>query len=173
MVVLSVGLGVAASTITLAEKLDIELNHYQFVKTDSFDPVQTSRPGIYVCGAFQAPKDIPSSVIDASAAAGKVGSRLFEARWTQTKTKETVRRRSMFDGEPPRIGVFVCCCGTNIAGFVDVPPGGGVCQNPAQCGLCRKKSFQLLPGHPRPNFPDYSRPSAEPGGGFRLHPQNP
>jgi len=120
MVVLSVGLGVDASTVTLAENLEIELDQYQFVKTDGLDPVQTSRPGIFVCGTLQAPKDIPSSVIDASAAAGQVGSKLFEARGTQTKTKETVPETNV-RGEPPRVGVFVCCCGTNIAGFVDVP----------------------------------------------------
>ena len=120
IVVLSVGLGAGNSTVALAEKLQIDLNQYQYVKTGGLDPVQTSRPGIYVCGTIQAPKDIPSAVIDASAAAGQVGSRLFDARGTQTKTKETVQEINV-RGEPPRVGVFVCCCGTNIAGFVDVP----------------------------------------------------
>ncbi|CAB1059914.1 heterodisulfide reductase, subunit A/methylviologen reducing hydrogenase, subunit delta [Olavius sp. associated proteobacterium Delta 1] len=120
IVVLSVGLGINDQTIALAEKLNVELNHYHFADTGSFDPVQSSRPGIYVCGAFQGPKDIPTSVIDASAAAGKVGSKLSDARWTLTKTKELPEQIDV-KGEPPRIGVFVCCCGTNIAGFVDVP----------------------------------------------------
>jgi heterodisulfide reductase subunit A len=120
IVVLSVGLGVNDQAIALAEKLNIALNHYHFAKTDSFDPVRSSRPGIYVCGAFQGPKDIPTSVIDASAAAGEVGSRLYDARWTLTRTKEVPAQIDV-KGEPPRIGVFVCCCGTNIAGFVDVP----------------------------------------------------
>ncbi len=120
IVVLSVGLGVGDSTVALARKLDVDLNHYQYVKTGGLDPVQTSRPGIYVCGTFHAPKDIPTSVIDASAAAGMVGSKLYDARGTRTKTRETVREIDV-RGEPPRIGVFVCCCGTNIAGFVDVP----------------------------------------------------
>jgi heterodisulfide reductase subunit A2 len=120
MVVLSVGLGVTESSIALAEKLKVDLNPYQYVKTGGLDTVQTSRPGIYVCGTYQAPKDIPSAVIDASAAAGMVGSKLFDARGTRTKTKETVQEINI-RGEPPRVGVFVCCCGTNIAGFVDVP----------------------------------------------------
>jgi heterodisulfide reductase subunit A len=120
IVVLSVGLGINDQAITLAEKLNVELNHYHFAKTGSFDPVQSSRPGIYVCGAFQGPKDIPTSVIDASAAAGKVGSKLSDARWTLTKTRELPEQIDV-KGEPPRVGVFVCCCGTNIAGFVDVP----------------------------------------------------
>jgi heterodisulfide reductase subunit A len=120
IVVLSVGLGAREQAISLAKKLDVGLNHYQFARTGGFDPVQSSRPGIYVCGAFQEPKDIPTSVIDASAAAGKVGTRLADARWTLTKTKELPAEIDV-KGEPPRIGVFVCCCGTNIAGFVDVP----------------------------------------------------
>ncbi|MDH3883404.1 MAG: FAD-dependent oxidoreductase, partial [Desulfobacterales bacterium] len=120
IVVLSVGLGARDQAVSLAKKLDVDLNHYQFAKTGNFNPVQSSQPGIYVCGAFQEPKDIPTSVIDASAAAGKVGTRLADARWTLTKTKELPPEIDV-KGEPPRIGVFVCCCGTNIAGFVDVP----------------------------------------------------
>jgi heterodisulfide reductase subunit A len=120
IVVLSVGLGVQDQAISLAKKLKVDLNHYQFAQTGGFDPVQSSQPGIYICGAFQEPKDIPTSVIDASAAAGKVGIRLADARWTLTKTKELPPEIDV-KGEPPRIGVFVCCCGTNIAGFVDVP----------------------------------------------------
>ena len=120
IVVLSVGLEARDQAISLAKNLDVDLNHYQFASTGGFDPVKSSRPGIYVCGAFTEPKDIPTSVIDASAAAGNVGTRLGDARWTQTKTKELPAEIDV-KGEPPRIGVFVCCCGTNIAGFVDVP----------------------------------------------------
>ncbi|MGD9262670.1 MAG: FAD-dependent oxidoreductase, partial [Desulfobacterales bacterium] len=120
IVVLSVGLGIREQATSLAKKLDVELNHYNFAETGSFDPVRSSRSGIYVCGAFQEPKDIPTSVVDASAAAGKVGKRLFNARWTLTATKEVPEELDI-KGEPPRVGVFVCCCGTNIAGFVDVP----------------------------------------------------
>ncbi len=120
IVVLSVGLQARDQAVSLAQKLDIELNPYQFARTANFDPVQSSRPGVYVCGAIQEPKDIPTSVVDASAAAGKVGTRLADARWTLTKTKELPEEIDI-KGEPPRIGVFVCCCGTNIAGFVDVP----------------------------------------------------
>jgi len=120
MVVLSVGLGTTKEGVDLAGKLGVDLNHYSYAGTSSFEPVQSSRPGIYVCGAFQAPKDIPSSVIDSSAAAGVAGSRLSGSRWTLTKTKH-VPQEIDIRGEPTRIGVFVCCCGTNIAGIVDVP----------------------------------------------------
>jgi len=120
MVVLSIGLTASLKTAEQAKKWGIDLDHYNFARTNSFDPVETSRSGVYVCGVFQAPKDIPSSVIDSSAAAGVAGSRLAESRWTLTKTRE-IPEETDVRGEAPRIGVFVCRCGTNIAGTVDVP----------------------------------------------------
>jgi heterodisulfide reductase subunit A len=120
IIVLSVGLGASDPAVALANKLGVALNHYNFAETNGLDPVCSSRPGIFVCGAYQGPKDIPTSVIDASAAAGRVGSLLCDARGSQTKTRELPEPIDI-KGEPPRIGVFVCCCGTNIAGFVDVP----------------------------------------------------
>ncbi len=120
MVVLSVGLGVSWQAKDLAGILRVDLDHYDFAATASFEPVKTSRDGIYVCGAFEAPKDIPSSVIESSAAAGMAGSDLSSARWTLTQTKEIPIETNVV-GDPPRIGVFVCRCGTNIAGVIDVP----------------------------------------------------
>ena len=120
IVVLSVGLCIGEEAIELAGKMDIRLDHYNFVTTNSFEPVKTSRPGIFICGAFEAPKDIPSSVIESSAAAGMAGINLKESRWSLTKTKEIPEEINV-TGDAPRIGVFVCRCGTNIAGVVDVP----------------------------------------------------
>jgi heterodisulfide reductase subunit A len=120
MVVLSVGLGVSREAVDLAHRLGIELDQYEFASTTSFEPVKTSRPGIFVCGAFEAPKDIPSSVIESSAAAGIAGCSLSKSRWTLTKTKVLPEEINV-TGEPVRTGVFVCRCGTNIAGVVDVP----------------------------------------------------
>jgi heterodisulfide reductase subunit A len=120
IVVLSIGLTIPEKSQSLARLLDIDINKYGFARTTSFKPVETSRPGVYVCGAFQSPKTIPTAVIDASAAAGIVGSLLTQSRWADTKTIEVNPERDI-RGEPPRIGVFVCCCGTNIAAYVDVP----------------------------------------------------
>jgi len=120
IVVLSVGLGISKEAIELAGKSGIELDHYNFVSTTSFDPVKTSVPGIAVCGAFESPIDIPTSVIESSAAAGMAGISLSESRWSLTK-KEEIPEEIDIRGEPPRIGVFICRCGTNIAGVVDVP----------------------------------------------------
>ena len=120
IVVLSVGLGVSKEVIDLANRIGIERDQYNFASSTSFKPVKTSLPGIFVCGAFEAPKDIPQSVIESSAAAGVAGSSLVESRWTLTKTKEIIEEIDI-RGEPPRIGVFICNCGTNIGGVVDVP----------------------------------------------------
>ena len=120
MVVLSVGLETPPEVLELAEKLDIKLTESQFCRTSSFAPVATSREGIYVCGAFQGPKDIPQSVIEASSAAAQAGALLSGARNTLTKARETPEQRDI-RGERPRIGVFVCHCGINIGGVVDVP----------------------------------------------------
>jgi len=120
MVVLSVGLQAGDSTKQIAERLGLELDHYNFVKTDPLTPVATSRPGVYTCGILQGPKDIPASVTEASAAAGAAGCDVAEARGTDTKTIQLPEQIDV-SGHDPRIGVFVCNCGINIAGVVDVP----------------------------------------------------
>ena len=120
MIVLSVGLQTSPEVVELADRLGLEKTKGNFCKTDTFNPVATSRKGIYVCGAFQGPKDIPQSVVDASAAAGAAGEILSTARNTETKTKEVVPETNVIN-ERPRVGVFVCRCGINIAGIVDVP----------------------------------------------------
>jgi heterodisulfide reductase subunit A-like polyferredoxin len=119
IIVLSVGLQVPESTVDLAKRLDVDLNKYKFAITDTFAPVETSRPGVYACGVLQEPKDIPSSVTEASAAACLAGGRLNEARNTLTKSVELPEEIDL-TGEAPRIGVFVCHCGVNIAGVIDV-----------------------------------------------------
>jgi heterodisulfide reductase subunit A len=120
MAVLSVGLEIAPEAVALAKKLNIDLTEGQFCKTETFEPVKTSREGIFVCGAFQGPKDIPQSVIEASSAAAEAGALLSKARNSLTKEKRVPPEKSAGD-KRPRIGVFVCHCGINISGVVDVP----------------------------------------------------
>jgi len=119
MVVLSVGLEVTRSTVDLAGRLGIELDEHKFAVTRPFNPVETTRPGIYACGVFQEAKDIPSAVTEGSAAACAAASRLAAARNTLTKRVDLPAERDV-SGEPPRVGVFVCNCGINIASVVDV-----------------------------------------------------
>lgn len=119
LIVLSVGLQVPESSRALARRLGVETDTYGFAKTPNFAPVETSRPGVYACGVFQSPKDIPSSVIEASAAACLAGGTLAGARNTCTRTLDLPEEIDV-SAEEPRIGVYVCNCGINIAGVVDV-----------------------------------------------------
>ncbi len=118
LVVLSVGLSPQDRITEMAERLGVELNQYQFCKTDEFKPIETSVPGILVVGAFQGPKDIPETVTQASAAAALAGGLLSDVRGSLVIPKE-YPPETLITGEP-RIGVFVCHCGINIGGFVNV-----------------------------------------------------
>jgi heterodisulfide reductase subunit A len=120
MVVLSVGLESSPDAQDLAGKIGFDLDHYRFAKTSSYTPVATTKPGIYVCGVLQGPKDIPLSVMEASAAAGAAASRLSGSRNTLVREKTFPQERDV-SSEPPRIGVFVCNCGINISSVVKVP----------------------------------------------------
>ncbi len=120
LVVLSVGFQVGIQTMELAARLGVDLNANRFVETGSFSPVETSRKGIYVCGTLQGPKDIPHSVMEASAAAAASQVLLSDVRWTQA-TARSVPAEVNVIGMSPRIGVFICHCGINIGGVVDVP----------------------------------------------------
>ncbi len=120
MVVLSVGLTIPEDATRLADRLGVELNKYKYAKIDPLAPVETNQPGIYVCGVFQGPKDIPESVTEASAAACLAGADLSAARGTDVETIVLPEQKEVAHQEP-RIGVFVCNCGINIGGVVDVP----------------------------------------------------
>lgn len=120
MLVLSVGLEVPKESLELAEKLGVKVNQNNFIDSETFNPLESSVPGIYACGTFQGPKDIPFSVTEASAAAGLAGCSIAEARGTDTKVID-VPQEIDISGQEPRVGVFVCNCGSNIAAVVDVP----------------------------------------------------
>jgi heterodisulfide reductase subunit A len=120
MVVLSVGLNPPKDAKKIADIFGIELNEYGFLKTKSLSSIETSSPGVYVCGACSSPKDIPETVIEASAAAGKVNTILSEVRDTLVTKKEYPKEIDVSE-QPPMIGVFVCHCGINIGGYVNVP----------------------------------------------------
>jgi heterodisulfide reductase subunit A2 len=119
MIVLSLGLEPSASLREQAERMKVVLNRWGFADTRELQPLDTSRPGVYVGGAFQEPKDIPDTVMQASAAAARAMSLLASARGSCVKTKTYPPQRDVTD-EPARVGVFVCHCGSNIASVVDV-----------------------------------------------------
>ncbi|MDI6781386.1 MAG: CoB--CoM heterodisulfide reductase iron-sulfur subunit A family protein [bacterium] len=120
MLVLSVGFKPTKNVEEFANRLGIKLNEYGFCKTSTFSPIETSRAGVYVAGAAQEPKDIPATVMEASGAAACAEALLAEAKGSQIVKKEYPPEKDV-SGLKPRIGVFVCKCGINIAGVVDVP----------------------------------------------------
>jgi len=120
LVVLSVGLAASKSATELAGRLGIKLNDFGFCQTDEFNPLASSRPGIYVCGAFHSPKDIPETVTQASAAMAGASALLTDVRGTLTKKKAYPPEIDVI-GKEPRIGIFICHCGINIGGVVKVP----------------------------------------------------
>ncbi|PXF58603.1 MAG: hypothetical protein C4B58_06105 [Deltaproteobacteria bacterium] len=119
MVILSQGLEAPEGAEELARAAGIDLNTYDFASTDIYSPLATTRPGVFVIGAFQGPKDIPDSVTQASGASALCAGLLEVSRGVDMVHAEYPEERDVA-GEEPRIGVFVCHCGINIAGVVDV-----------------------------------------------------
>lgn len=120
MIILSVGMRPPKNAEKLAKAVGIELNRYGFCLTNPLSPIETTRPGVFVCGAFAGPKDIPESVAQASGAAAKAMSIIASERGKLVAAKEYPPEKDV-SGEEPRIGVFICHCGINIGGYVNVP----------------------------------------------------
>jgi heterodisulfide reductase subunit A-like polyferredoxin len=120
MVVLSVGLVPAEGTKELAQKLGVETDKFGFCISPDNQPNATSRPGVFAAGAFTAPIDIPESVMSASGAACLAGQSIQESRGTLVSEKIYPPETEVAEQEP-RVGVFICRCGTNIARVVDIP----------------------------------------------------
>ncbi len=120
LVVLSVGLNPPAEVRKLADMYGVELNSHGFCKTNPVNPIETSRPGVFVSGAFQGPIDIPESVFSASGAGSQCGEFLNFRRGKLSQERIYPTEKDVSE-EEPRIGVFVCHCGTNIGKVVDVP----------------------------------------------------
>ncbi len=127
MVVLSVGLNPPVQNEALSEKFGIQLNSHGFCETADTNPMETTRPGIFVSGAFQGPTDIPESVFTASGAGAQVGEFLDYRRDKLAEERVYPPERDVSQ-EDPRIGVFVCHCGANISSVVDVPSTVEYCE---------------------------------------------
>lgn len=117
MVVLANAVKPSAGLPDLAERLGIELDDDGFIKAMETEGglVVTSRDGIYAAGCTTGPKDIPDSVAEGSGAAALALSHVAQRSWPEPPEIEP-----MEDIDTPRVGVFVCHCGSNIAGVIDV-----------------------------------------------------
>lgn len=129
MVVLSVGTQPPARAKALAEMLGIELNVYGFCQTDKFSPLQTSQPGVYVCGTFQSPKEIAETFLDAAGAAGDVirlmngafqaGQVSSSREFPFLSTGDLGPEADYSDAQEARVGVYICRCSPSIDGILD------------------------------------------------------
>ncbi len=119
LVVLAVGLKTSSQWSTLANKWGLALNAFGFIAASPVQPVQTSRPGVFVCGAAREPMDISETVTSASAAAA-AASQLLGIIPRRRKSDVQPRQPAAIPDFPVRIGVFLCHCGTNIAGVLDL-----------------------------------------------------
>ncbi len=119
LIVLASALKAPSGAEKVAKTLGIATDDYGFFEEwKEEEPFSTLKPGIYITGACQGPKDIPDSVTQASGAAGKAEALLKEARKSLIEVKPLPEEKAI---QPePRVGVFVCHCGLNIASVVDV-----------------------------------------------------
>lgn len=120
LVVLSVGLNHGRLNADIADSLELRLDEYQFIESSKESPILTTRPGVFVSGPATSPKDIPETVIQASGSVAGAAEILSDARGSEIKIKQYPDELDV-SGRKPRIGVFICRCGTNIASIVDVP----------------------------------------------------
>jgi heterodisulfide reductase subunit A len=102
----------------LAEILGIETDPIGYFKQKDpcGNPLDSTKPGIYISGCCISPKDITDSIADASGAAVRAARHVMDH-----KLERKVEKLKQVDtsGES-RIGVFVCHCGINVAGVVDI-----------------------------------------------------
>jgi len=120
MAVLSTGFYISEDVRQMGTQLGIELNPHHFAQTNSFSPVSTSKPGVFVCGLFESPKDIPETIVQASAAACMASKCLDRPTASDPLSADTepVLQRDV-SHEEPKIGVFICDCGLNIGSVID------------------------------------------------------
>ncbi len=165
--VLSVGMQVPASVRETAGRLGLDLNEFGFAQTERLAPLATSKPGLYVAGAFQEPKDIPESVAQASAAAACAMDQLAPARGTLIQRHEYPWERDITD-EAPRVGVFICHCGQNIASVIDVEQVAEKAATHAQRLPRRSQPLHLLRHQPAAHQGHDQEAPAQPAGGGLL-----
>ena len=122
LVVLSIGQRPPRGHERMLRLLALEENEWHFCQTSRFSPVETSRRGIYVCGPFAGPRDIPDTICQATAAASGVAALLSPAALEQTE--HAVERFPDAGGDPPDgepgIVIFMCRCGGEISAVIDV-----------------------------------------------------
>jgi heterodisulfide reductase subunit A len=113
MLVLSVGQTPSPRFKELAECIGVKLNEANFCETSELAPVDTNRPGVYVCGSASGPKDITDAMIRASAAAGRAAR--FASPVQQAEVAVVAAETAQ-----PKTAIFLCDCGQEVASIIDM-----------------------------------------------------
>ncbi len=120
MVVLSIGLCMKSDRSKVLKDMGVEVSEFGFPLSDPREPVKLVKPGMFMAGSVVEPQAIPESVMQASAAAGQAAALLKDSKGTLVEPLPEHPQKDV-SSEEPRIGVFVCNCGINIANYVKVP----------------------------------------------------
>jgi heterodisulfide reductase subunit A len=145
LLVLAVGIRPPAEALAVARLLGIELNEYGFCTTDKFAPLATSRPGVFVCGAFASPKEIAETILDASGAAAEAMRLMPEQLGALTFTRsQPYLSRQEPGAECPAgaegIDVVLCGCAGEISDTLDLPALSSYLQ-----GLADVRQVSVIP----------------------------
>jgi heterodisulfide reductase subunit A len=126
MIVLSVGMKPKAANVKLLSETGVKTDKFGFIWTNEFNSPVTTKDGVYACGVAAGPKDIPETVIEASAAAS-AAAKTAQSRetdlygdYSEFFKEEPLPPMRDVSKEPVKIGVFLCHCGVNIGGYVSV-----------------------------------------------------
>ena len=79
MVILATACAPSTGMVELSKILGFALDDHGFVKSDPLSPVDTTVPGIFVCGCAESPMDVPESVAQASSAAERAAEIVFQS----------------------------------------------------------------------------------------------
>jgi heterodisulfide reductase subunit A len=169
MIVLSIGLQTDPGSGGHGQKLGIELTDGNFCKTDTFIPWKPPERASMSAAPSRGPRTFPSRWW-MPAPPHRPPARFLPRRATPDQGPKSSRNQR--HRRTARIGVFVCRCGINIAGVVDVPAVRDYAGNLPYVEYVGQPLL-LLPGYPGHHDPDHQTEKTEPGRGGRLHAQNP
>lgn len=125
LVILSIGQVPPSNNQTLSQLLKLELNEWGFCQTDEFSPV-SAKPGVFVCGSFSEPKDIPETIAQAGSAALHASHVLEQSKQKRMPAEQKSRFESVYYDDfseerdwQNKTAVFVCKCGGVITKSLD------------------------------------------------------
>jgi heterodisulfide reductase subunit A len=113
LVVLAIGQRPARGSEELAKIIGADLNEWGFCKTVNPAGIETTKPGVYVCGSFAEPKDIPDTITQATACA------LEAIEGTRAKAEKPAKKAEQAPAEEPKIGVVLCQCKGEVSENID------------------------------------------------------